>query len=119
MEPYGLTVVRYLASCKWFVALQASYAISIAPIRASIAAALLRFTTASTRLKHLLWAVIGFSFLSSSIAFVGVVTQVKPLSAMWTVQEDLLILSLEVHWFAYFIAAKSVVLDVADRKSVV
>lgn len=110
----GLAVSQYLKGCMWFVMVQIFYAVATAPIRSSIAAALLRFTSTNRTHTFVLRSIIVITCLTSVITIVGVVTQAHPLDSIWDAAHAKGPLSaLEVHWFSYFIAVMSIILDLA------
>jgi hypothetical protein len=86
------------------------YAVSSAPIKSSICAFLLRFTTSKRLLGRMIHLVILLASLTAFITTTGVLTQAQPY-ALYEIWSDHSPVPLQIRWFSYFIAGMSIVLD--------
>jgi hypothetical protein len=96
---------------------QIFYAVSTAPIRSSLAAALLRFTQTQQKSRHILYFIIFITNSAAIVAFVGSITQARPLASLWEshlweLQTSINQLGvLPIQWFSYMMVAVSIILD--------
>jgi hypothetical protein len=99
----------------WIVLVQIFYALSTAPIRSSLAAALLPLTLKSPNPfnKYILKGVIAATCITSIVTVIAVCTQAKPLELLWNHDHSTgeMKAHLDIHWFNFFIATVSIILD--------